>query len=704
MTSAVETTEPVETIVDVDRWRFFLYFLKLGAAGFGGPIALAGFMQRDLVEQRRWISRQDYLDGLALAQLAPGPLAAQLAIYLGYVRAGTLGASIVAVLFVLPSFLMVWAISYAYVRFGGLPWMAALFYGIGAAVIGIIARSVQKLTKMTLSGNRLLWGICLVSAAVTAWTEREIVWLFAFAGIATVVIARRHVPAQSAGVFALLAPGFGGSASLTPSLTGIFYMFAKAGAFVFGSGLAIVPFLYGELVQTNHWLNDRQFLDAVAVAMITPGPVVITVAFVGYLVSGASGMTVASLGVFLPVYLFVVIPAPYFRRHRSQPDVKAFVDGVSAAATGAIAGAAFVLAKRALIDPWTIGICVLAFVVLWRWKVSELWVIGVAAVVGLALNGIVFAQAPVASAPGAPLRVVATIPLPNVRGRIDHLAFDAARQRLFVAALGNDTVEVIDIAKASHLRTLTGFHEPQGIAIAAAVNGVAVANGDTGTLQLIDAESFQTRWTTRIGGDADNVRYDVASNRLFVAAEGGVTAVDPGSGKVLQQIAIDGHPESFQLEAGSSRLFANLPGSSRIIVADRATGTVTAMWPTAACGSNYPMALDESTMRVFVGCRSPASVTSFDASSGKPIVSSSSVGDTDDLFYDTVRKRLYVIGGEGFVDVIERDGDRLRSVAHVPTRAGARTGLWVAAERRLYVATPARGANAAEVVVFEAAN
>jgi chromate transporter len=374
-------------------WAFYAYFLRLGTTGFGGPIALAGFMQRDLVEERRWISRQDYLDGLALAQLAPGPLAAQLAMYLGYVRAGVVGATIVSLCFVLPSFLMVWAISVAYVRFGGLSWMEALFYGVGAAVIAIIARSAYKLTRLTLGRDATLWAIASVVALTTAWTEREIIWLFLFAGVLTASIATWRARRDSVETHRLTVPALFALAAvpavaipLAPSLANIFWLFAKAGAFVFGSGLAIVPFLYGELVETHRWLNDRQFLDAVAVAMITPGPVVITVAFIGYLVAGPWGMTAAALGVFLPVYLFVVLPAPYFRRHRSQPLIKSFVEGVSAAATGAIAGAAYVLGTRALIDIPTVAIALVTFAVLMRWKVSELWLIGAAAAVGLLLR------------------------------------------------------------------------------------------------------------------------------------------------------------------------------------------------------------------------------------------------------------------------------------------------------------------------------
>jgi chromate transporter len=367
-----------------------MYFLRLGTLGFGGPIALAGFMQRDLVEDRRWISREDYMDGLALAQLAPGPLAAQLAIYLGYIRGGVVGATVVAVLFVLPSFLMVWGISVAYARFGGLPWMQTVFYGVGAAVIGVIARSAFKLTRLTLGSSVLLWTIGAVMAVTTAWTEREIAWLFLLAGFVAVAVATSRLKSQPSAVsstpllLALAVPSAATPAAA--SLPTIFWFFVKAGAFVFGSGLAIVPFLYGEAVQTNHWLSDREFLDAVAVAMITPGPVVITVAFIGYLMAGFWGMTVAAMGVFLPVYLLVVVPASYFRRHRSQPIVKAFVDGVSAAATGAIAGAACVLGTRALTDVVTVALAVATFVVLSTWKMSELWLIGAGAIIGLVLR------------------------------------------------------------------------------------------------------------------------------------------------------------------------------------------------------------------------------------------------------------------------------------------------------------------------------
>ena len=363
------------------------YFLRLGTFGFGGPIALAGYMQRDLVEHRRWISKQDYTEGLALAQLAPGPLAAQLAIYLGWIRGRVLGATLVGLAFVIPSFLMVLVLAALYVRFGGLSWMQGAFYGIGAAVIAIIARSVVKLVRMTLASDRLLWTVFALSAVVTAWTESEIAWLFIASGVVTMMLKAPPKRATGSTALGLLPPmllsGIHGPATAA-TLWKITWYFAEAGSFVFGSGLAIVPFLYGGVVQEFHWLDERQFLDAVAVAMITPGPVVITVAFIGYLTAGLAGAVVAAIGTFLPCYLLTVLPAPYFRRFAQNRSIKAFVDGVSAAATGAIAGAGFVLGKRAIVDLTTLTICVVTLLVVSKMKKApEPVVIAIAGVVGV---------------------------------------------------------------------------------------------------------------------------------------------------------------------------------------------------------------------------------------------------------------------------------------------------------------------------------
>jgi chromate transporter len=358
--------------------QIVLYALKLGTIGFGGPVALIGYMHRDLVEQRQWISEQDYKDGLALAQLAPGPLAAQMAIYLGYVDYGVIGATLVGLAFVLPSFLMVVALGWAYTVYGGLHWMQAVFYGVGACVIGIIAISAYRLTRRTIGKDAVLWLAYVAALLVTVITESERVIVFFAAGL-IVMFVKAPPKFHSSAMFTL-----GASPVL---LWGIFKFFGKAGAFVFGSGLAIVPFLYGGVVKEYGWLNDRQFIDSVAVAMITPGPVVITVGFIGFLIAGFWGACVAAAATFLPCYLFTVVPAPYFKKYAKRTDIAAFVTGVTAAATGTIAGAVIVLGKRSVIDwPTAVIAAVSAVLLLQKRKVPEPLLVAAAAGVGWAIH------------------------------------------------------------------------------------------------------------------------------------------------------------------------------------------------------------------------------------------------------------------------------------------------------------------------------
>lgn len=384
---------------ELDRPRYtllqmILYMLRLGTLGFGGPVALVGYMQRDLVDDREWITQEDYKEGLALAQLAPGPLAAQLGIYMGYVHYRILGATLAGIAFVLPSFLMVLALGWAYVRYGGLSWMQAVFYGVGAAVIGIIAMSAKKLTQKSIGKDKLLWAIYLVLAIVTVITESEIAWLFIASGILVWLLRAppKWLSRNNLNAAALTQMPIAGSliGSMDFSLlTQIGIFFAKAGAFVFGSGLAIVPFLYGGVVTEHHWLNDKQFVDAVAVAMITPGPVVITVGFIGYLIAGLPGAVIATLATFIPCYLFTIIPAPYFKKYGKVPGVIAFVDGITAAAIGAITGSVIVIAKRSIVDIPTVVIALASVLLLWKFKkLQEPVVIAVAAITGLIIFAI----------------------------------------------------------------------------------------------------------------------------------------------------------------------------------------------------------------------------------------------------------------------------------------------------------------------------
>jgi len=382
-------TSPITEKPSYTLWQLIRYMLQLGTFGFGGPVALVGYMYRDLVERRGWITEADYREGLVLAELAPGPLAAQLAIYLGYVHYRITGATLAGIAFVLPSFIMVVALGWAYINYSGLPWMQAVFYGVGASVIGIIAISAHKLTIKNIGKDKLLWTIYLMSATMTVVTESEIAWLFLVAGI--VVWWWRAPPKwfNKGGLNSIVwvqVPIIGTIISDLdwPLLMQIGLFFAKAGALVFGSGLAIVSFLYGGVVNEHHWLTEKQFVDAVAVAMITPGPVVITVGFIGYLIAGFPGACVAALGIFLPCYLFTIIPAPYFKKYGKLPGLIAFIDGVTAAAIGTIAGAVIVLAKRSIIDLPTLLLALVTAILLWKFKnLQEPFIIVVAALTGL---------------------------------------------------------------------------------------------------------------------------------------------------------------------------------------------------------------------------------------------------------------------------------------------------------------------------------
>ena len=371
------------------------YFLRLGAIGFGGPVALVGYMYRDLVENRKWISEEEYKQGLALAQLAPGPLAAQLGIYLGFVHYRVLGATLAGLAFIMPSFIMVVILGIAYRLYGGLPWMQAVFYGVGAAVIGIIVMSCYKLTiksigkldLQSLKDKYLLWLFFIVSATITVVTEREEVLLFVGAGILYMFIKAppKWLTKKTANTFVLLQIGFWDFEITTLGKIAVF--FVKAGAFVFGSGLAIVPFLHSGVVVEHNWLTEQEFLDAVAVAMITPGPVVITVGFIGYLVAGFPGACVAAFATFLPCYLFTILPAPYFKKIAGNKSIKAFVDGITAAVIGALAGAVIVIATRSFIDIPTVLIATAsAFTLIYIKKIQEPYIILIAALVGMVIK------------------------------------------------------------------------------------------------------------------------------------------------------------------------------------------------------------------------------------------------------------------------------------------------------------------------------
>jgi DNA-binding beta-propeller fold protein YncE len=332
-----------------------------------------------------------------------------------------------------------------------------------------------------------------------------------------------------------------------------------------------------------------------------------------------------------------------------------------------------------------------------KMKTSIVACVAAATVLALALARVSIARA------ADPSKQVATIPLPGVQGRFDHFAFDVGGKRLFVAALGNNTVEVIDVAAGKATGRIKDLPTPQGIAFAPDLNRIAVANDKDGSVRLFDGKTLAPLHTVELKDDADNIRYDPAARRFWAGyGDGGLAAIDAQSGKLLADIKLEAHPESFQLESKGKRIFVNVTRARHVAVIDREKAAIVAKWPVNEAEANFPMALDEADHRLFIGCRNPAKLLVLDSETGKTVASVAIAGDTDDLFYDAANKRIYVSGGEGRVTIIDQaDADNYKSTSQISTAPGARTSFFVPKSGMLFVAVPHRGAQAAELRVFK---
>jgi YVTN family beta-propeller protein len=300
-----------------------------------------------------------------------------------------------------------------------------------------------------------------------------------------------------------------------------------------------------------------------------------------------------------------------------------------------------------------------------------------------------------------PLRLEKTIPLPNVQGRIDHMSIDVKNQRLFVAALGNNTVEVIDIEHGKRIHTISGLREPQGVLYLSDVDRLYVANGDDGTLRIFDGTSYEPVKSIKLGDDADNIRFDAERKHVYVGYGSGALAVMNEDGTKVAEIKLDAHPESFQLEKNGPRLFVNLPKSRKVAVVDRTTASVIAKWGTGGAFSNYPMALDEEDHRLFIVCRLPARLIVLDTKTGTVIAKLPVIGDSDDVFYDQARKRVYATGGEGGISVYQQqDPNHYSQIAKLATVKGARTSYFSPDLKSLFVAARREGSEPAAIRVY----
>ena len=364
------------------------YFLKLGVTGFGGPVALVAAMQRDLVDSKKWYTQDDFRRGMVLAQLSPGPMASQMAMFFGWLTGGWWGGLLAGVCLALPAFLIVLGLSYLYITYSGFSWLQMAFRGAGPVILALIVRGAFKLWRSNTKQDPWLWGISILSAFITYWTQHESLWLFLGCGSAySFLMSRDRSTHFFAGQAPLLIAGASGIAFTGSQLGELFGYFLKVGSTVFGSGLTIVPFLHSGVVKDYQWVTEQQFLDAVAIAMITPGPIVITVAFIGFMAAGVVGASLAAIGTFLPVYFFTVIPAPYFDRWTKISWLRNFVTGLTAAAVGATLGAAALIASATLVNLVGLGLTLSTLVLLWKIKkVPEPLLILAAGFLGLAFG------------------------------------------------------------------------------------------------------------------------------------------------------------------------------------------------------------------------------------------------------------------------------------------------------------------------------
>jgi chromate transporter len=383
MTAAPEIS-PSEVPQRRPIWDIVAYFLRLGTIGFGGPVALVGLMEKELVGDKGWVTRQEMRDAIAVSQALPGPLAIQVGIFIAYMRGGFRGAWAGGWAFILPNFLIVCALGALYVHFGGLSWMTALFYGVSPAVIALIIHSCYRLAKLGME-DWLQWVVAGVCFVVTIWLEAEVAILFIGAGVLGILYYGSLFRGGNSptALLALVPVAIDTKAPTAAILGQLLAFFLKAGSLTFGSGLVIVPFLEKGLVQQYGWLNGREFLVAVAVGMLSPGPVVITATFVGYLVAGFWGSLVSTIGIFLPSFILILVVAPLLVRHRANPNVQGFVKGAYAAAIGTILGACVLLGRIAIGDWLTVLIALGSLAVLFRFKVSNPLLVGVTAVIGL---------------------------------------------------------------------------------------------------------------------------------------------------------------------------------------------------------------------------------------------------------------------------------------------------------------------------------
>lgn len=520
-------------------------------------------------------------------------------------------------------------------------------------------------------------------------------------------------------------------------VTEVGVFFSKMAVVSFGGAYAVLSYVTQQAVQNYHWLSASQMLDGMGLAESTPGPLIMVVQFVGFLAGFQApgvenpllvGIAAACLTVwvtFVPCFLWIFLGAPHVERLRQNKALSGALAAITAAVVGVIANLALWFTLHALFAEmrlemvadvvyldvpvfatinWPLLVLIgFAFIMtFWlRWHMGRM--LAICALLGIGTSLLI---PPASAAPEtAPLSVATRISLGGIAGRIDHLAYDPSRQRLYVAELGNNSVGIVDLKENRLLRTVPGFSEPQGIAYEPSTDSIYVANGGEGTVRVFRAADFEPVATIRVNADPDNVRVDSAARRVYVgygASAGGLMIIDPVTRAKTGDIPLTRHPESFQLEPDGDRIFVNVPDANEIVVASRTKQAQIDSWPTGALHANFPLTLDTAAGRVIAIFRQPARLAAFDMRSGKTVATADVCTDADDAFSDAKRKRIYVVCGDGYVDVLEPTGDdKYSRLGRVATSAGSRTGLFIPERQQLVVAIRASSRSDAAVWLLQ---
>jgi chromate transporter len=708
-----------EKIIHQTSSQIFLRFLRFGLLAWGGPVAQIAMIRQELVEEEKWVSKEKFNRALSVYQILPGPEAHELCVYFGMLAGGRWGGFLAGLGFMLPGFILMLLLTWIYVQFGiHSPAVLAVFSGFQVAVIALIFRAVHRIGEHALFDVKLL--IIGVTSFVAYVLGNTFFIVLPVAGFAYVLWMRGYKMVTAIMGVALIASSIlfftpkiftkeevstttaTDSTKSHTSLPAVFGTGLKGGLLTFGGAYTAIPFIREDAVVRHGWMSNAQFLDGIALGGILPAPLIIFSTFVGYFGGGWIGAILMTIGIFLPAFLFTLLGHTLMEKVISNPSLHRFLDGVTAGVIGLIAMTAIQLFVTTITSVFSVILFAFAVFILYRFraKLVPAFVILGAGLISLLYTTVSHAQS---NSSTSSLTLIDSIEIPRAAGRIDHMVYDARHQLVFVAAIANNSAEVVDLKNKKVIRTLRNLDEPQGLAYLPQSNSLFVSNGGNGICDVVNANTGQKITFVMLAGDADNVRYDSTENLLYVGyGDGGIAIIDALHYTLLQDIKLTGHPESFQIDKTANKMYVNVPVEKQIEVIDLKSKTVIDKWKMKEATANYPMDLDEAHHRLFIGCRHAPKLLILDAQTGQTISSLDIDADVDDVFYDQARKQIYVSCGGGYVDVFRQsDADHYASLGKVWTASGARTSLFVPELNQLMVAAPSGKNKDAQLLIYE---